>query len=63
MSVSRSNGEFVQRQAVLPFNEIERAGAFDFLQPEPGIVVGSAERGPVVDGHERNSLRSRRDRI
>ena len=43
------------RQAVLPRDEIERQLALDLLQPEPGIVVGSAERGPVVDGHERNS--------
>ncbi|MGY3295224.1 hypothetical protein ACVWWP_008291 [Bradyrhizobium sp. LM3.6] len=45
----------VERQAVLPRDEIERQLALDLLQPQPGIVVGSAERRPVVDGHERNS--------
>ncbi|MGY3405168.1 hypothetical protein ACVWZV_001281 [Bradyrhizobium sp. GM5.1] len=54
------SAERVECQAVLPRDEIERLLAFDLLQPEPGIVVRSAERRPVVDGHERNSGRSRR---
>ncbi|MGY4465414.1 hypothetical protein ACVWWK_001096 [Bradyrhizobium sp. LB9.1b] len=39
----------VERQAVLPRDEIERQLALDLLQPQPRIVVGSTERRPVVD--------------
>lgn len=52
VAFERRAAEFPQRQPVLPLDEIERTDAFDLFQPEPGIVIGSAERRPVVDGHE-----------
>ncbi len=55
--------ERLQRQLVLPLDEIERLLALDLLQPQKRIVVGRLKRGPVVDGHEQNSQKSRRIRF
>jgi hypothetical protein len=45
--------ELIQRQVILSFDEIERAPAVDFFQPEIGIVIGGGQCRPVVDGHAR----------
>ena len=51
--------ESFQRQPALPVDEIERAFAFDFLEPEIGIIVGGGDGRPVVDCHGLNSRKCR----
>ena len=47
--------KFLQRPAVLPLHEIERALAFDLLEPQIGIVIGGGDGGSFVDRHGPNS--------
>jgi hypothetical protein len=48
--------ESFQRSPGLLFDEIDRAFAFDFLQPEMRIVIGGSDGGPVIDTHGTTSL-------
>ena len=47
--------ESFQRPLALLLDEIQRAFALDFFQPQIRIVVGSGDGRPVVDGHGSNS--------